>query len=70
VLLVEDAESISEPLARGLARARFRTQVARTGAEAIELALTLKPDVVLLDLALPDQDGRDVCRRLRQASDA
>jgi two-component system response regulator RegX3 len=69
VLLVEDEESISEPFARGLARARFRTQVARTGAEAIELALTLKPDVVLLDLALPDQDGRDVCRRLRQASD-
>ena len=69
VLLVEDEESISEPFARALARVGFRTQVARTGSEAIELASTLAPDVVLLDLALPDQDGRDVCRRLRQGSD-
>ena len=68
VLLVEDEESISEPFARALARVGFRTRVARTGSEAIELASTLAPDVVLLDLALPDQDGRDVCRRLRQGS--
>ncbi len=69
MLLVEDEESISEPFARALARAGFRTRVARTGSEAIELASALEPDVVLLDLALPDQDGRDVCRRLRQGSD-
>ena len=43
--------------------------MARTGAEAIELAAALHPDVVLLDLALPDGDGRDVCRRLRRDSD-
>jgi DNA-binding response OmpR family regulator len=69
VLVVEDEESISEPFARALARAGFRTRVARTGSEAIELAAALAPDVVLLDLALPDQDGRDVCRRLRHGSD-
>jgi two-component system response regulator RegX3 len=68
VLIVEDEESISEPFARALARVGFRTKVARTGAEAIELVSALEPDVVLLDLALPDQDGRDVCRRLRQES--
>ncbi|HET7295756.1 MAG TPA: response regulator transcription factor [Gemmatimonadales bacterium] len=68
VLIVEDEESISEPFARALARVGFRTKVARTGAEAIELVPALEPDVVLLDLALPDQDGRDVCRRLRQSS--
>ncbi len=68
VLLVEDEESISEPFARALARVGFRTRVARTGSEAIELASTIEPDVVLLDLALPDQDGRDVCRRIRQRS--
>ena len=39
------------------------------GAKAIELASDLGPDVVLLDLALPDQDGREVCRALRQHSD-
>ena len=43
--------------------------MARTGAEAIELAAVLHPEVVLLDLALPDGDGRDVCRRLRRDSD-
>jgi two-component system, OmpR family, response regulator RegX3 len=69
VLLVEDEESISEPFARALARVGFRTTVARTGSEAIEIASGLEPDVVLLDLALPDQDGRDVCRALRQRSD-
>jgi two-component system, OmpR family, response regulator RegX3 len=68
VLIVEDEESISEPFARALARVGFRTKVASTGAEAIELVPALEPDVVLLDLALPDQDGRDVCRRLRQGS--
>jgi two-component system response regulator RegX3 len=69
VLLVEDEESISKPFASALTRVGFRTQVARTGHEAIELASALRPDVVLLDLALPDQDGRDVCRRLRRESE-
>jgi two-component system, OmpR family, response regulator RegX3 len=69
VLLVEDEDSISQPFASALARVGFRTRVARTGHEALELASALRPDVVLLDLALPDQDGRDVCRRLRRESE-
>jgi two-component system response regulator RegX3 len=69
VLLVEDEESIAEPFAQALARSGFRPTVARNAAEAIRLAATLDPDVVLLDLALPDGDGRDVCRQLRQRSD-
>jgi DNA-binding response OmpR family regulator len=69
VLVVEDEQSISEPFARALNRVGFRTSVARTGREALELASALAPDVVLLDLALPDQDGRDVCRQLRRGSD-
>ena len=43
--------------------------VARTGAEAMTLITQLEPDVVLLDLSLPDGDGRDICRRLRLESD-
>ena len=43
--------------------------VARTGAEAKTLMTQLEPDVVLLDLSLPDGDGRDICRRLRLESD-
>jgi two-component system, OmpR family, response regulator RegX3 len=69
VLLVEDEESIAEPFARSLSRSGFRTTVARTGAEALELAARLKPDVLLLDLALPDADGRDICRELRRDSE-
>lgn len=66
VLLVEDEESIAEPFARALGRNGFDTTVARTGAEALELARTLEPDVLLLDLALPDADGRDICRHVRR----
>jgi two-component system, OmpR family, response regulator RegX3 len=69
VLLVEDEGSIAEPFAHALARSGFRPTIARTGSEAIELIAALDPDVVLLDLALPDQDGRDVCRELRRGSD-
>jgi len=69
VLLVEDELSIAEPFASALARSGFRTTVARSGVEAMKLVRELQPDVVLLDLALPDIDGRDVCRLLRQESD-
>ena len=69
VLLVEDEEAIAEPFARSLSRSGFRTTVARTGTEALELAASLKPDVLLLDLGLPDADGRDICRQLRRDSE-
>jgi two-component system, OmpR family, response regulator RegX3 len=69
VLLVEDEQSIAEPFAAALVRKGFRTAVARDGAEAIRLVRDLDPDVVLLDLALPDIDGREVCRWLRRSSD-
>jgi len=69
VLLVEDERSIAEPFASALARGGFRTTVARTGAEAMALMGELQPDVVLLDLSLPDADGRDICRALRLETD-
>jgi DNA-binding response OmpR family regulator len=69
ILLVEDEASIAEPFAKLLAREGFEPTVARTAAEALEKAATTNPDLVLLDLALPDGDGRDVCRRLRGDSD-
>ncbi len=69
VLLVEDEQSIAEPFASALTRSGFRTTIARTGAEAMAKVAELRPDVVLLDLALPDADGRDVCRALRTHSD-
>lgn len=69
VLLVEDEHSIAQPFAQALTRSGFRTAVAGTAREAIELVERCVPDVVLLDLALPDGDGRDVCRQLRRRWD-
>jgi DNA-binding response OmpR family regulator len=69
VLLVEDEASIAEPFAAMLARSGFRTALAATGTDAIAFEAEQHPDVVLLDLGLPDIDGRDVCRRIRAESD-
>jgi two-component system response regulator RegX3 len=69
ILVVEDEESISQPFAEALRRAGFEAVVTATAAGALELAETAEPDLVMLDLALPDGDGRDVCRELRRRSD-
>ena len=68
VLLVEDEASIAEPLAEAIAREGFETKVAGTVAESLALAAQLEPDLVLLDVMLPDGSGFDVCRELRQRS--
>jgi DNA-binding response OmpR family regulator len=69
ILVVEDEESISQPFAEALRRAGFETVVTGTAAGALELAAEAEPDLVMLDLSLPDGDGRDVCRELRRRSD-
>jgi two-component system, OmpR family, response regulator RegX3 len=68
ILLVEDEESITTPLAEALEREGFATEIARTAADALELGKRVRPDLVLLDLMLPDGSGFDVCRELRAAS--
>lgn len=68
VLLVEDERSISEPFSRALARAGYSPTVAPSAAEALARLACEEPDVVLLDLGLPDGDGRDVCRGIRLRS--
>jgi DNA-binding response OmpR family regulator len=68
ILLVEDEASIAEPFAKILRREGFDAIVAGTAADALRFARDLQPDLVLLDLALPDGDGRDVCRTIRAES--
>ena len=68
VLFVEDEASIYEPFSKALAREGFEPVVARTAARALELAEDGDFAIVLLDLTLPDGDGRDVCRALRRGS--
>jgi two-component system response regulator RegX3 len=65
ILIVEDDDGIAAPLAEGLSREGFNVTRAATGAEALAVP---EPDLVLLDLRLPDMDGLDVCRRLRERS--
>ena len=69
ILFVEDEPSISDPFSKALSREGFEPVVARTGREALALAERLEPDLVLLDLNLPDTDGRDVARELRRRGD-
>jgi DNA-binding response OmpR family regulator len=69
ILLVEDEPTIAAPMARALDRAGFEPITARTAREALELAERLEPDLVLLDLTLPDGDGRAVCREVRRRAD-
>ena len=66
--MVEDEPSITEPLAEALDREGFDTRVAGTVAEAIEAANEAMPDLVLLDVMLPDGSGYDVARTLRERS--
>ena len=68
VLLVEDEESFVEALTLGLSREGFRVDVARDGAEALDVIDDVRPDVVLLDLMLPKVSGLDVCRQIRSRS--
>jgi two-component system, OmpR family, response regulator RegX3 len=68
ILMVEDEESITVPLAEALDREGFDTKVANTVAEALEKAGRRMPDLILLDVMLPDGSGYDVARILRERS--
>jgi two-component system, OmpR family, response regulator RegX3 len=68
ILLVEDERAISEPLVPALEREGFDVQLAENAADALRRFQERQPDLVLLDVMLPDGDGRDVLRTLRQTS--
>jgi len=68
VLVVEDEESYVDVLQIGLKKEGFRVEVARDGAQALELFELVRPDLVLLDVMLPRISGIDVCRQLRKRS--
>jgi DNA-binding response OmpR family regulator len=65
VLVVDDEPTIAEVVSRYLQRAGYDTRIAVDGRTALNLARTLRPDLVVLDLMLPGIDGLEVCRRLR-----
>src|SRR5574341_2214524 len=69
VLVVEDEPNIADFVRRGLIFQQFDVDVAHTGAAALDTARERMPDIVILDLMLPDMDGVEVCKRLRAAEE-
>jgi DNA-binding response OmpR family regulator len=69
VLVVEDESSIASFVALYLKNAGYRIQSVGNGRDALERVAAEKPDLIVLDLMLPDVDGLEVCRRIRQTSD-
>ncbi len=69
VLIIEDQAKIAHWLAEFLKQAGFEALTATDGKSGLAMAARENPDVIVLDLMLPDMDGLDVCRTLRQRSD-
>jgi two-component system, OmpR family, response regulator MprA len=68
ILVIDDEPQITDFLRRGLIYKGFSVDVAYDGKSGLDRALEAPPDLVILDLMLPDIDGLDVCQRLRSAA--
>ena len=68
ILIVEDEESVLDPLELLLSKEGFTIETARDGREALEKFAKTNPDLILLDLMLPEVSGTEVCRQIRTKS--
>lgn len=68
ILVVEDEYSINDVLTFALRKEGYEVRSAFNGKEALELVENFKPDLVLLDLMLPDMDGFDICKEISKNS--
>jgi two-component system response regulator VicR len=68
ILVVEDDRNLAETLVYNLRQEGYGAEVARTGLEAIAVTRAHRPDLVLLDIMLPELDGFEVCRAVRASS--
>jgi two-component system OmpR family response regulator len=68
-VVVEDDHDVGDAISKLLDQAGFDVTVARTGGEALAVIGEARPDLVTLDLTLPDIDGVEVCRQIRTVSD-
>jgi len=69
ILVVDDEPDIADLLATGLRFVGFDVRVAHSGADALAVAAAYRPQLMLLDVMLPDIDGFELCRQLRRAHD-
>ena len=67
ILYVEDNEDNIYMLSRRLGREGFEVSIARTGREGVDMAATALPDLIIMDLVLPEMDGFDAARQLRNS---
>jgi diguanylate cyclase (GGDEF)-like protein/PAS domain S-box-containing protein len=65
VLVVDDYPLNLKLLCASLSRAKYEVLVAQTGESALEIAVSQQPDLILLDIRMPEMDGYEVCRRLK-----
>jgi DNA-binding response OmpR family regulator len=68
ILVVDDEPSVTDLLAYNLRKALYDVRVAADGRTALQSAREFQPDLILLDLMIPEVDGLDVCRELRKSS--
>jgi len=69
ILVVEDEEDLRDIVIYNLDREGYKTVGVESGEEGLEHAISLKPDLVILDLMLPGMNGMDVCRKIKQGDD-
>jgi two-component system alkaline phosphatase synthesis response regulator PhoP len=69
ILVVDDEPSVVNLIAYNLRKAHYEVLTAQNGLEALRQTRNAKPDLILLDLMIPEIDGLDVCRELRKTSD-
>ena len=69
ILVVDDEPSVTDLIAYNLRKSLYDVRIAADGREALRLVREYSPDLILLDLMIPEVDGLDVCREIRRSSD-
>ena len=65
VLVVDDEQDILELIRHSLAKEGFEVHVAANGAQALEQARKVKPEIIIMDVMMPVMDGMEACRQLK-----
>lgn len=69
ILVIDDDPAVTDLLKRGLSYEGYSVRAANSGTAGLDQAREQTPDVVVLDVMMPEMDGLEVCRRLKQGSD-
>ena len=68
ILIIEDEENLAKIMQDYLSREKFESQIITDGQYAVEKVIQYQPDVILLDLMLPNKDGSTICKEIRKFS--